>query len=110
VTGRGSIIDIVQACAPWCAYQSDPDFFDEGGNCASYEMHTDISLDQQGPAGDYSNEGHDFVNVYACRRPGQRDVVYVGHNHLPGIELTASEAREVIEHMQLVLGQIEGAR
>jgi hypothetical protein len=52
----------------------------------------------------------DYVTIYTVRHPAGADRLYIGHGEERGTELTPAEAREVIEHMQLVLGEIEGAR
>jgi hypothetical protein len=95
-------------CAPWCDCKDNAGFSRQG-ICFGDDLRTPLSIDQT-RHGDLDEGEQDYVVVYAVRRPGQPDTVNIGHNDEAGIEFTPDEAREVIEHMQLVLGQIEGPR
>jgi hypothetical protein len=94
-------------CAPWCAYRDDPRgcIADVPGNCVGEELRTDLNLHD--PIDEYDPDGTpDVCTVYAMGQAGRPAALFIGHNVLPGMELTPAEARQVIENLQLVLGQI----
>ncbi|MDP9093398.1 MAG: hypothetical protein M3N95_10795 [Actinomycetota bacterium] len=90
-------------CHPFCQYQDGhPDCVDDVDQvCYGVELKTDLSLEYPGP---------DYVTVFGARAHGidndEGPMVHLARNDLQGFDMTPGEARQVIEHLQLVLGQI----
>ena len=97
-------------CAAWCEFTNDPEgHILDDGTCLGGELRTTLSIPQCDPD-DLPPGVADFITAYLQRQPGRPDVIVVAHGQLVGIELTSDEAREHIEHLQLLLGQIGAGR
>lgn len=95
-------------CAPWCAYQDDPKFHDDfSGSCLGVETHVPLRL--MTPFEYAPGElDLDFATVYSMRRDGEGpDRVFLGHNEEAGIEMTADEARQLVEALQRAIVEVE---
>jgi hypothetical protein len=98
-------------CTPWCADgNGHPGCnFLEDQWCGGVELRSPASRYPDVLMSDGVTEP-EYVTVYAMRLPGEPAHIAVGRGEEPVIAMTPDEARQVIEHMQLVLGQIGGAR
>ncbi len=92
-------------CAPWCCYGAGhPDeLYPADQCCASVQLTVPLSMQ---PNIEDATEA-DYVDVYAMRRPGEAVQVDLSHAGGPEIRFTLGETRQLVEALQLVLGQVQ---
>lgn len=98
-------------CKPWCWIQDGhPDErFSDDQRCETGTLTVDLSTEQ------YSDfhglvEHPDRLEVHAQTRPGEPVVLVVGLTDTLPFYVTPDETRQLIENLQLILGQIEAGQ
>jgi hypothetical protein len=91
-------------CQPWCEYQDGHanEGLVEDQFCSSVELQVPLSFEQR--------TGLEALTVYASQAPGEDARVVLCATYHVALHLTLAETHQLIEHLQLMLGQIESAR
>jgi hypothetical protein len=89
-------------CQPWCVYADGHSnaTFREDQWCGTEMLKVDLTLPQVG-----DDEPYALVSAYQA--PGETLMVLVGHGDGPEMRFTPDEARQLVENVQLVLGQVK---